>query len=246
MEINKKRIIKKYTFIFCISCIILISIFFIIKYQVEGEKDMPYKLKEVVIKSSIDSTNINSKNLWDLELSQTNDIYIYIESDKEKNKNEKIQRVNIENIEVKNYKRKDNIEVLLPTGNSLKNIYDNSTKDYRNENIEYIASSIDSLENHEICENGGMVALRIYNKNIGTYKSTKDKKIIYDGSLLKKANINEEDLKFTVSMDLIIETNEGIRYKTNLKYELPTDKFENSGVKTKVINEFSDIIFKRE
>ena len=47
-------------------------------------------------------------------------------------------------------------------------------------------------------------------------------------------------------MDLIIETNEGIRYKTNLKYELPTDKFENSGVKTKVINEFSDIIFKRE
>ena len=122
MEINKKRIIKKYTFIFCISCIILISIFFIIKYQVEGEKDMPYKLKEVIIKSSINSLNVDSNNLWDLELSQANDIYLYIESDKEKNKNEKIQRVNIENIEVKNYKRKDNIEVLLPTGNSLKNI----------------------------------------------------------------------------------------------------------------------------
>ena len=59
MEINKKRIIKKYTFIFCISCIILISIFFIIKYQVEGEKDMPYKLKEVIIKSSINSLNVD-------------------------------------------------------------------------------------------------------------------------------------------------------------------------------------------
>jgi len=118
--------------------------------------------------------------------------------------------------------------------------------DYRNEKIEYLANSIDSLENHEICENGGMIALRIYNENIGTYKSTKDKKVIYDGSLLKKANINEDDLKFTISMDLIIETNEGIKYKTNLQYELPTDKFENSGVKMKVINEFSDVIFKRE
>jgi len=215
MEINKKRIIKKYTFIFCISCIILISIFFIIKYQVEGEKDMPYKLKEVIIKSSINSLNVDSNNLWDLELSQANDIYLYIESDKEKNKNEKIQRVNIENIEVKNYKRKDNIEVLLPTGNSLKNIYDNSTKDYRNENIEYIASSIDSLENHEICENGGMVALRIYNKNIGTYKSTKDKKIIYDGSLLKKANINEEDLKKVKN----VLKSENIEYTYNLSYK---------------------------
>lgn len=246
MKIDKKRIIKKYTFIFCICFIILISIFFIIKYQVEGEKDMPYKLKEVVIKSSINSLNIDSKNLWDLELSQANDIYLYIESDKEKNKNEKIQSVSIKNIEVKNYNKKDNIKVLLPTGNSLKDIYDNSTKDYINEKIEYLASSIDSLENHEICENGGMIALRIYNQNIGTYKSTKDKKVTYDGSLLKKANINEDDLKFTISMDLIIETNVGIRYKTNLQYELPVDKFENSGVKTKVINEFSDVVFKRE
>ena len=235
MKVDKKRIIKKYTFLF-----------FIIKYQVEGEKDMPYKLKEVVIKSSIDSTNINSKNLWDLELSQTNDIYIYIEKDKNNNQNEKIQSVSIENIEIKNYKGSDKIKVLLPTGNSLKDIYENSTKDYRNEKIEYIGSAIDSLENHEISENGGMIALRIYNQNIGKYQSSKDKKIIYDGSLLKKAKIDEENLKFIVAMDLIIETDSGIKYKTNLQYEMPVDKFEESGVKTKTIKEFSGVIFRRE
>lgn len=246
MKVDKKRIIKKYTFLFCICFIILISIFFIIKYQVEGEKDMPYKLKEVVIKSSINSENIDSKNLWDLELSQANDIYIYIEKDKENNKNEKIQSASIENIKIKNYKGSDNIKVLLPTGKSLKDIYENSTKDYRNEKIEYIGSSIDSLESHDICENGGMIALRVYNQNIGKYQSTKDTKVTYDGSLLKKANIDEEDLKFLVSMDLVIETDSGIKYKTNLQYEMPVDKFEDSGVKTKTINEFSDVIFRRE
>lgn len=207
---------------------------------------MPYKLKEVVIKSSINSENIDSKNLWDLELSQANDIYIYIEKDKENNKNEKIQSASIENIKIKNYKGSDNIKVLLPTGKSLKDIYENSTKDYRNEKIEYIGSSIDSLESHDICENGGMIALRVYNQNIGKYQSTKDTKVTYDGSLLKKANIDEEDLKFLVSMDLVIETDSGIKYKTNLQYEMPVDKFEDSGVKTKTINEFSDVIFRRE
>lgn len=245
MKVDKKRIIKKYTFLFCICFIVLISIFFIIKYQVEGEKDMPYKLKEVVIKSSIDSNSINSKNLWDLELSQANDIYIYIEKDNN-NKNEKIQSVSIENIKIKDYKENNNIKVLLPTGNSLKDIYENSTKDYINEKIEYIGSSIDSTENHEICENGGMIALRIYNQNIGKYQSSKDTKIIYNGSLLKKAKINEKDLKFLVSMDLVIEIDSGIKYKTNLQYEMPVDKFEESGVKTKTIKEFSDVIFRRE
>ena len=131
MKIDKKRIIKKYTFLFFICFIALVSIFFIIKYQVEGEKDMPYKLKEVVIKSSINSENIDSKKLWDLELSQANDIYIYIEKDKENNDDEKIQSIIIENIEIKDYKGSDNIKVLLPTGSSLKNIYENSMKDYR-------------------------------------------------------------------------------------------------------------------
>ena len=91
-----------------------------------------------------------------------------------------------------------------------------------------------------------MIALRISNNKIGTYESDDDKEIKYDGSLLEKAEISEESLKFKVSMDIIIETSSGVRYKSTLEYDLPVGRFEESGSNTKVIEDFSDVIFKRE
>lgn len=246
MKEEKKKIIKKYIFVFFVFFVVLTSIFIMIRYQVEGETDMPYNLRQVVIKSAIGSNNLEGDSIWNLELSQYNDIYIYIDPDENREENTKIEKVCIENIKFEGLENTENIQVLLPTGKSLDDIYDDSTKDYKNEKIEFIGNTLDSLDSHEICEDGGMIALRISNNKIGTYESDDDKEIKYDGSLLEKAEISEESLKFKVIMDIIIETSSGVRYKSTLEYDLPVGSFEESGSNTKVIEDFSDVIFKRE
>lgn len=74
----KKRIIKKYIFISFLLIAISVSILLMIKYNVEGEKNLPLELDKVIIKSSINAKSNQSENLWDLNLEQDNDIYIYI------------------------------------------------------------------------------------------------------------------------------------------------------------------------
>ena len=62
----------------------------------------------------------------------------------------------------------------------------------------------------------------------------------------EKAKIPEENLKFNISFDLVIEITSGVKYKSTLNYDLPTNSFKDSGTNTKVIEDFSNIIFKRE
>lgn len=246
MKEEKKKVIKKYIFVFFVLFVILTSIFIMIKYQVEGETKMPYNLEQIVIKSTLGSKNLDGDELWNLELKQDNDIYIYIGRDENNHDENKIEKVTVENISVNGIENTDNIKILLPTGDNIDNIYSNSTKDYKNEKIEFLGSNVDSLDKHEICEDGGMIALRVENSNIGTYTSNKDKEIKYDSSLLEKAKIPEENLKFNISFDLVIEITSGVKYKSTLNYDLPTNSFKDSGTNTKVIEDFSNIIFKRE
>ena len=246
MKEEKKKVIKKYIFLFFVFFIVLTSVFIMIRYQVEGETQMPYKLNQIVIKSTLGSKDLEGDQLWNIELLQNNDIYIYINKDDNHHDDLKIEKVSIENIKFENIDNTEKIKVLLPTGNNLDNIYVNSTKDYKNEKIEFLGSNVDSLDKHEICEEGGMIAFRIENSNLGTYTSDKDKEIKYDSSLLEKAKIDENSLKYKVSFDLIIETTSGVKYKTTLNYEMPVDSFKDSGINTKVVEDFSNVVFKRE
>ena len=79
----KKRVLRKYIFIAFLLLITAIVILLMIKYNVEGEKNMPFKLSKIVVQSTIDTkSREGTGNLWDLELTQNNDIYIYIENTK--------------------------------------------------------------------------------------------------------------------------------------------------------------------
>lgn len=207
---------------------------------------MPYTVKQIVVKSSIDYENNESEEIWDLKLSQENDIYFYIEKTEDSEEDLKIEKIYIENIQINNYENTDNIKIYLATGNTLEDIYEGSEEKDVSENLEFTASTIDDVENQKICEDGGMICFRISNINIGEYVSSKDTELVFDGSILEKCGTSEEDIKFNVSFDFIIETSDGVKYKTTLSLELPVDNFEDSGTKTKIIDDFSDVVFKRE
>lgn len=246
MEEAKKRVLRKYVFIAFLLIITAVVILLMIKYNVEGEKNMPFKLSKIVVQSTIDTKNREGTgNLWDLELTQNNDVYIYIEKNKEVESENQIKSIKIKRITPVVKPAKGKISVLLPTSNKVNKIFSNSTENYLNKTIEYNANTSDNLERQEICQDGGMMAFRISNQNIGEYVSNEDTEIKYDKSLLEKAGIDEKELKFTVEIDLVMELAEDEKYKGTISLDLPTDTFENKGTITTEITDTSKIIFKR-
>lgn len=245
-EEAKKRVLRKYVFIAFLLIITAIVILLMIKYNVEGEKNMPFKLNKIVVQSTIDAkSREGTGNLWDLKLTQNNDVYIYFEKNKEIESENQIKSIKIKRIAQVVKPEKGQISVLLPTSNKINKIFSNSTENYLNKTIEYNANTSDNLETQEICQDGGMIAFRISNQNIGEYVSNEGNEIKYDKSLLEKAGIDEKELRFTVEIDLVIELTEDEKYKGTISLELPTETFENRGAITTEITDTSKIIFKR-
>ena len=177
--------------------------------------------------------------------SQNNDIYIYIQKNKDIETQAKIKSIQINRMMITEKNKIGDISVLLPTSNKINQIFLASTENYLNKNITYYANTTDNLERQEICQDGGMIAFRISNQNIGQYVSNEDIEIKYDKSLLEKAGIEEENLKFTFEIDLKIELENNEKYKGTITLELPVDTFEKGGAVNKEITDLKEIIFKR-
>ena len=86
--------------IFVILCVAGILI---LRYQVEGESNMPFKITKISIVESVEGNAIQgATEKWNLNVNQNNDIYIYIEKNSGYGKTEIIDdksTVNNEEIE---------------------------------------------------------------------------------------------------------------------------------------------------
>ena len=92
---DKDRI-QKLKFIIAIFIIVLVVafvIFRIIKYQTEGEKNMPFNLSKIIVVSTAQKEDISQENeqnnIWNFNIIQTNDVYISIERNKNNTKKNK-------------------------------------------------------------------------------------------------------------------------------------------------------------
>ena len=57
---------------------VVISI--MLKYDVEGEKELPFSISKILIISTVDgSLNEDAENIWNIGITQVNDIYMYID-----------------------------------------------------------------------------------------------------------------------------------------------------------------------
>ena len=184
---KKSKIIKKYIFISFLALSIIISTLLIVKYNVEGEKNLPFEIEKISIKSSLDTKSNQSENIWDLSIIQNNDIYIYFK------KNEKldseVQKIRIENLKIKRNKEIGQTKLFIPTSNDIKTNFKNSTEDYSKKGIEYTVNNVDNMEKQEISQNGGMIAFRISNQDLAEYITNEEADLQYDGTLHQKAGI---------------------------------------------------------
>ena len=83
-ESKVNKLILKAAYVLIIVLIIAVIAILILKYEVEGEQNMPFKLSSVLVLSNAEGyQETESKEYkWDTEIYQINDIYLNIEKNK--------------------------------------------------------------------------------------------------------------------------------------------------------------------
>lgn len=240
---ERKNLVKRCLFLVVLAVIFLFVILIMARYEEEGEKQIPFNIAKMLIVSSVNGVqNTESEHVWDIDVSQVNDIYVYIE--RNKNEDETIKEIVFENF--KTYPEDmRNIKIYRPTG-ELEKLYLYSTEDYKEKSIAFLGTVKDDMKNLEIANIGGMCGFRLSNENLGKFVSDEEtEEIIYDGRLLEKIGILNENVKLKLAFDIIIKTDDGINYRGNVVVDMPGDGLIEEGKTTIEINDFENVVFKR-
>ena len=243
---EKKETIKFWIAIFLLVLVLIIVGILMIQYQVEGEKNMPFKLSKMVVISSAEGVDkeTEEKTNWNVDIYQNNDIYLYIDQNKDIDiGDELIKSVKIQNIQTIKAPTKGTVKSYMPNSEAGR-LYSYDERFLIEESLEYKGAAQSSSTNLQIGSKGGTIQIRISNSEIGNYNSNKDTQITHDGSLLAKIKATHEEIKFSVSFDLIIETTKN-KYKSTITLELPTGNIIEEKTSNFEKTDMSDIIFKR-
>ena len=229
--------------IIIIVILLFVAGIFILRYQVEGETNMPFILKKIILISSTEGIdNGSGEQRWNYNINQNNDIYIYLEKNEKYQEEEAISSILIDNIQVERTEEKGTVQFYRPNisedGTTFKNSEENKI-----ETIEYAGDLESDLKTLKIANQGGIVVFRYANDNVGTYSS--DDEQINHSELLQKAGITQESLQAKINFDLSIKTEGGKEYKTTLSFDMPIEGVVENGTASKEITDFSEIVFKR-
>ena len=243
-ELIDKKIFHVWMIIAIIAIILIIAGIIMLRYQVEGESNLPFEISKMIIVSTAEGKEIEAtgNEKWNFSVSQNNDIYISINKNEDYKGNANIKNLSIENINIQKAEGAEKIKLYRANGTGRISEEDK----YLVQNYVTYAGEEDSdLENLKIDNQGGILVFRSVNENVCEIRSNEEE-IIHDGTLLAKGNANEENLKYTLSFDLVIETNKGIKYRGTISLNLPEGKILEEGKGQIEKTNFDDIIFKRE
>lgn len=230
--------------IITIAFIIILIIMF--KYKNEGEQNLPFNLSRILIVSSAEaeSGSEETESKWNLSINQYNDVYLNFEKNPQYEKNDYIEKITIENITINQKPEIGNFQIFMPSGlENEKFSYEDTylVKD----SLTYNGGLKDNPKTLEIERNGGTIIFRIANRNVGKYISDEDAEIAYDGTLLKKANIDMATIKASVTFDIVVTTNR-TAYRTSMTVDVPGEGIQDTGVVQKRSEDYIDLVFKRE
>lgn len=245
-ESRINKLILKAAYAIIIVLIIAVIALLILKYEVEGEQNMPFKLSSILVLSNAEGyqEKENKEYRWDTEIYQTNDIYLNIEKNKNYKETEIIRSIDIENIQINETPQVGEIK-FYRAANEKSNLFVYDEKYEIKDNVEYIGDTKSDLNNLKISNQGGTIILRVVNKTGKEFK-TNEKEFNHSGKLLNEVEIKNEEVKSTVSFDLVINLESGISFKANIKLELPVEDITKEGYTSKEIKDMKNIVFKRE
>ena len=239
------KLILRCAYIIISVLITSVIVLLILKYDVEGEKNMPFKLSSIIVISSAEGyqEKENPNYKWDVEVYQNNDIYLNIEKNKNYADTEVIKSINIENVKVNKtpqigifkFYRASNEENIF----RYKEEYE--IKDY----IEYVGDLNTDVANFKISNQGGTIIIRAVNQTGKRYISN-EQEIQHNGRLLEKAGISYDDIKAEIAFDLVMNLESGHSFRANIKIEISTGNIVEQGAYSTEIKDMKNIVFKRE
>ena len=237
-----KQYIKIAVTLIIISVLLFLILLVIFKYEIEGEKkeNLPFVIEQISLVSTADGlkNQENNEYLWSGELIQVNDIYIKVS--KNPNISGVIENAIIQNVEIITPQKGNiNLTKIIKNEDTSNNYVIEDLKEYK-----FTGGKSTSLENLTIANQGGIIGLRAINVNLGTYNSN-DEEINYDGRILNIENITNDEIKFKLKFDILIELRDGIKYKTNIELELPVGNILENGVEIREYNNIDNLIYKR-
>ena len=240
-----KKITQKKSFhiamlIIIITCILFAFGLIVLRYQVEGETNMPFNLSKIMIISTADGIEKQpSEFKWDYDVFQTNDIFLSI--DKTNNQEATISSVTISNVQAES-KNKEKIKFYRPDSQIETAIFKNSDENVF-DTLEYQGDLESNLKQLKISNQGGLVAFRCSFNDLAHYTSNDDTEV-KNTELLKKSGVSPEDLQLKLTFDLSIRV-ENNDYTTTICLSLPSGNVVEDGTTSSEITDLKDFIFKR-
>jgi len=239
---------RKKIFHICMIIIIIVAIFFavgviMLRYEVEGETNLPFQISKIRIISSVDATdNADEVNRWNLSVDQNNDVYIYIEKNDNYQKQEIIKSIVLNNFVISKESNLGTINIFKPAVEEniiFKNIDENKV-----EQLEFTGDLENNMKELKISNQGGMIAFRCGNTGVAKYVSNDQTEVNYM-NLLNLTKTTNEVLKTKITFDVIINLNSKKSFKATISLDMPAENIVENGTSSIELTDMSSIIFKR-
>ena len=237
---NKKKIFERIAVISVITIITVVVLLLMLKYEVEGETNMPFELTKIIVVSSAEGVE-NTEDRLNLSLVQINDIYLQIEKNENVKKENSIKSVIIEKFYINEASKIGKGKFYRPSPNAREIFEFND--EYITNRIEYIGKGQSNIKELEIGNQGGIIGIRYSLNELGQYNI--QEQVNHDGTLLNNLNIDINELYSKISFDIIIELNSGVKYKSNIVLDVPAGNILEEGICRQEQTNLEKIVFKR-
>ena len=237
---NKKKIFERIAVISVITIITAVVLLLMLKYEVEGETNMPFELTKIIVVSSAEGVESTEDRL-NLSLVQINDIYLQIEKNENVKKENSIKSVIIEKFYINEASKIGKGKFYRPSPNAREIFEFND--EYITNKIEYIGKEQSNIKELEIGNQGGIIGIRYSLDELGQYNI--QEQVNHDGTLLNNLNIDINELYSKISFDIIIELNSGVKYKSNIVLDVPAGNILEEGICRQEQTNLEKIVFKR-
>jgi len=245
----RKKILK-----ISLTIVIVISILFaagmwLLTYHEEGEINIPFKISRIVLVSSADGTSNESESNattstginWDISVHQNNDIYLYIDKNKNYGKTELIENVKISNFNITKETDKGEVKIYKPTTEESKMF--NNIPEFEIQELTYNGDLESNIKQSKISNQGGLIVFRCANNNISRYVASGGTDINYN-NLLSMTNVSQKDLKMNISFDIEIKIVNKKTYQATVSLDLPVEDVITNGTTNLEITDLEDVVFK--
>lgn len=239
---TKNKILKISLTIVAVISILFIAMMWLLTYHEEGETNIPFKISKIVIVSGGDGVqSSNPQTQWAIDVNQNNDIYLYIDKNKNYGKTELIENVKISNFNIAKETEKGEIKIYKATTEENKMF--SNTQEFEINELMYVGDLESNIKQSKISNQGGLIAFRCANNNVSQYISADATEVNYN-QLLQMTNVREEDLNLSISFDIEIKIVNKKTYQATVSLELPVEDVITNGTTNVEITDLEDIVFK--